>query len=306
MLFSNMSSLYQSRLRPLSGSLGTYRSTSTTRSRATARGSLSPRAGAWRSPTPPACALPCAMRHALRLCHPDKARGMEHMALRLTAAMDFAKEAISPELRRQEDDAAARAAAMSAQPAVAPPPPPPPPAEEAPPPAPAAPVYNPWADAEDWADEVAPPPSAAPAQAAVAPPPLPPPPVATAPPPAPPVNAGRSSADGSRGVAPPHAQSPAPSGTRQHAGDGSSSGSMGDLGVIAAHYYTRKIVRCSYPACAGRAVMCVRTTNRWMSVCPTCRAWVCPVSPVADAGQMLKWLSCSPSAVAEWHAMPSA
>lgn len=187
----------------------------------------------------------------------------------------------------------------------------------------ASPRIDPWADAEFWTDDVAPWPSSWQASPTSAP--------SCAPMedvwsywlssgcgaasltnrPSPTPSSTPFDAKGFPGCwphssAPPRAQSPAPTGICQQAGDESSLGSIGDLRVIAAHDFSMKLVRCGYSACGGRASMCVRTRNRWMNVCTDCRAWACPASAVASEDQMLLWLSITPSAVAAWHAMPSA
>ena len=85
-------------------------------------------------------------------------------------------------------------------------------------------------------------------------------------------------------------------------------GYVHDPRVAAAHYYSRKVVPCGYPACAGRAVMSVRITSSrsWKDVCRSCREWSCPASSVADDLRMTTWLAEDPAALHAWNLLPNA
>lgn len=226
-----------------------------------------------------------SMRAALLRAHPDKGGDGDAFS-QLYRLRQEAAPSVASELRRVAAGAPPQVNPL-AKPAAPPPSASPPAASSAP-------------RSTGWAAAPPPPPPASSAARSTgwtgAPPPPPPPP---------PTRASAAAWSSWGATSSTAAQTPASSVPGQTAGVESSTGYVSDPGVVAAHYYSHRMVRCSFPACVGRAAMYVKTNSGgWKHACLQCRQWYCPSSRVADIVAMYQWLAGAPSEVAAWNAMP--
>ena len=79
-----------------------------------------------------------------------------------------------------------------------------------------------------------------------------------------------------------------------------------ETGVVAAHYYSGRVVPCDFPDCDGRAVCCVRNSaGRYRDVCASCRHWHCAQSTPVPVAGIAAWLAESQARVQAWCNLPT-